>query len=48
MTESEKLEIKKWRGARMRIGVLNAERIVREIREQGYTGSITVQRSLTR
>jgi transposase len=29
---------------RMRIGVLNAERIFREIREQGYTGGITVLR----
>ena len=29
---------------RMRIGVLNAERIFREIREQGYTGGMTVLR----
>ncbi|UNO48926.1 IS21 family transposase [Alicyclobacillus acidoterrestris] len=29
---------------RMRFGVLNAERILREIREQGYTGGITVLR----
>jgi transposase len=29
---------------RMRFGVLNAERILREIREQGYTGGITILR----
>ncbi|WP_236011506.1 hypothetical protein [Alicyclobacillus fructus] len=29
---------------RMQLGVLNAERILREIREQGYTGGITVLR----
>ncbi|WP_026963121.1 IS21 family transposase [Alicyclobacillus herbarius] len=33
---------------RMRIGVLNAERIFREIREQGYTGGITVLREFMR
>jgi transposase len=32
----------------MRIGVLNAERIFREIREQGYTGGITVLREFMR
>lgn len=31
---------------RMRFGVLNAERILREIREQGYTGGITSCASL--
>jgi transposase len=29
---------------RMQLGVLNGERILREIREQGYTGGITVLR----